>query len=118
MSFQSLTEIGNGIAYRTNERRDTELLDDYNELYNWDYNEMCTSLKVMDRHMFLTHYETYHRLCDDYSTELVDEFSDYFDVDTIPHFEEMYEGQFETAQDFTEYYCTEVCEETKNIPVG
>ena len=28
----------------------------------------------------------------------------------------MYEGQFETAKDFTEYYCTEVDEATKNLP--
>jgi len=91
-------------------------LDEYNELYNWDYNEMCRFIECYGQTMFLTHYETYHRLCDDYSMELVDEFAFTFDVDTIPHFEDMYEGQFETGQDFAFYYVNEVDEETKNIP--
>ena len=37
-------------------------------------------------------------------------------MDTIPHFEEMYEGQFETAKDFAFYWVNEVCEATKNLP--
>ena len=45
------------------------------------------SLKTMEKHIFLTYYDIYHRLCEDYGTELVDLFSDYFDVDTVPHFE-------------------------------
>ena len=24
-----------------------QLLDEYNELYNWEYNDMCTSLKII-----------------------------------------------------------------------
>lgn len=93
-----------------------ELLDHYNNLYNWDYNEMCRFIENYGETYFLTYYDIYHRLCEDYGTELVDLFSDYFDVDTVPHFENMYEGQFETAKDFTEYYCTEVDEATKNLP--
>ena len=93
-----------------------QLLDEYNELYNWEYNDMCDFIDSYGQTMFLIHYETYHRLCDDYSMELVDEFAFTFDVDTIPHFEEMYEGQFETGQDFAFYWVNEVCEETKNIP--
>ena len=59
-----------------------QLLDEYNELYNWEYNDMCDFINSYGQTMFLTHYETYHRLCDDYSMELVDEFSFTFDVDT------------------------------------
>ena len=91
-------------------------LDDYNLLYNWDYNEMCDFIEVYGETMFLTHYETYHRLVDDYSRELVDLFADEFDVDSVENFEDMYEGHFETGQDFAFYWVNEVCEESKNIP--
>ena len=93
-----------------------ELLDEYNELYNWEYNDMCDFIESYGETEFLTYYETYHRLCEDYSMELVHHFADYFDIDTIPHFEDMYEGHFETATDFAEYWCTEVDESTKNLP--
>ncbi len=86
-------------------------LDDYNTLYNWDYNEMCRFIEV-------EHYATYYRLCDDYGTELVENFGLYFDLDAsqFENFEDMYEGQFETGQDFAFYYVNEVDETTKDIP--
>ena len=43
-------------------------------------------------------------------------FADEFDVDQVENFEDMYEGHFETGQDFAEYWVNEVCEESKNIP--
>ena len=33
------------------------------------------------REEFREHYETYNRLCEDYSTELVDNFAEDFDID-------------------------------------
>ena len=91
-------------------------LDDYNLLYNWEYNEMCDFIENYGETMFLSHYETYHRLVEDYSEELVSLFADYFDIDQVENFEDMYEGHFETATDFAEYWCTEVDEATKNLP--
>ena len=91
-------------------------LDDYNLLYNWDYNEMCDFIESYGETEFLTHYETYHRLVEDYGMELVTLFADEFDVDSVEDFEDMYEGHFETGQDFAEYWVNEVCEESKNIP--
>ena len=117
MSLPSLTEIGKmGLPTGQMREETQKTLDEYNELYNWDYNEMCRFIECYGQTWFLTHYETYNRLSDDYSMELVDEFAFTFDVDTIPHFEDMYEGQFETGQDFAFYYVNEVDEETKNIP--
>ena len=117
MSLPSLTEIGKmGLPTGQMREETQKTLDEYNELYNWDYNEMCRFIECYGQTMFLTHYETYHRLCDDYSMELVDEFAFTFDVDTIPHFEDMYEGQFETGQDFAFYYVNEVDKTTKDIP--
>ena len=49
---------------------------------------------------------------------LVDNFGLYFDLDASYYekFEDMYEGHYETAIDFTEYWCNEVFEPTKNLP--
>ena len=91
-------------------------LDEYNNLYNWDYNEMCRFIENYGETEFQTYYETYHRLCEDYGTELVDLFADEFDVDSVEKFEDMYEGHFETGQDFAFYYVNEVDETTKDIP--
>ena len=91
-------------------------LDDYNLLYNWDYNEMCRFIENYGETMFLSHYETYHRLCDDYSEELVHLFADEFDVDQVENFEDMYEGEYGHSTDFAEYWCNEVNESTKNLP--
>ena len=79
-------------------------LDDYNTLYNWEYNDMCRFIENYSEEEFVEHYETYYRLCDDYGTELVE------------NFEDLYEGHFETATDFAEYWCTDVEESTKNLP--
>ena len=61
---------------------------------------------------------TYLKLVNKYSTELVDEFINCFDFDpsNLMKFEDMYEGQYETGQDFAWHWVNEICEETKNIP--
>ena len=69
---------------------------------------MCDFIENYGETMFLTYYETYHRLVEDYGRELVDNFANHFDVDTIPHFEEMYQGQHETGGNFAEYICEEL----------
>ena len=93
-----------------------QLLDEYNELYSWSYNDMCDFIESYGETEFLTYYETYHRLVEDYGMELVDLFADEFDVDSVENFEDMYEGHFETGQDFADYWCNEVNESTKNLP--
>ena len=95
-----------------------ELLDHYNNLYNWDYNDMCRFIHNYSEEEFRKHYETYSRLCDDYGTELVENFGLYFDLDAkkFELFEDMYEGHFETGQDFAFYYVNEVDSATKDLP--
>ena len=95
-----------------------ELLDHYNNLYNWDYNDMCRFIHNYSEEEFRKHYETYSRLCDDYGTELVENFGLYFDLDAkkFELFEDMYEGHFETGQDFAFYYVNEVDTTTKDLP--
>ena len=95
-----------------------ELLDGYHNIWNWDYNEMCRFIENHSEEEFQEYYETYHQLCDDYGTELVDNFGLYFDLEASYYkkFEDMYEGQFETGQDFAFYYVNEVDKTTKDIP--
>ena len=83
-------------------------LDEYNELYDWSYNDMCDFIESYGEEAFVEHYDTYYRLCDDYSMELVDNFANYFDIDTIPNFEDMYQGQHETGANFAENICEEL----------
>ena len=78
-----------------------ELLDEYNETYCWEYNDMVDFIKEYGETMFLTHYETYHRLVEDYGQGLVDEFAEEFDIDSVEHFEESYQGQM-TGAEFAE----------------
>ena len=95
-----------------------ELLDFYNSHYNWEYNDMCRFIENHSEQEFQEYYETYQGLCRDYGTELVDNFGLYFDLDASYYekFEDMYEGHFETGQDFAFYYVNEVDKTTKDIP--
>ena len=79
-----------------------ELLDEYNELYDWEYNDMCDFIENYSEEDFREHYETYNRLCDDYDKNLVDEFIENYDVDTVEYFEEMYQGQYDSGAEFAE----------------
>ena len=93
-----------------------ELLDEYNELYNWEYNDMCDFIENYGETEFLTYYETYHRLVDDYGQNLVDEFAEEFDVDSVEHFEEMYQGQYESGAEFVEQICQDCGYITRELP--
>ena len=84
-----------------------ELLDEYNEEYCWEYNDMVDFIKEYGETMFLTHYETYHRLVEDYGQSLVDEFAEHFDIDSVEHFEESYQGQFDSGAEFAEQIATD-----------
>ena len=79
-----------------------EKLDDYNTLYDWEYNDMCDFIENHSEEEFIHHYETYNRLVDDYGQNLVDEFIEDFDVSTIENFEDMYQGQYNSGADFAE----------------
>ena len=93
-----------------------ETLDEYNELYNWEYNDMCDFIENYGETEFLTYYETYHRLVDDYGQNLVDEFAQEFDVDSVEHFEEMYQGQYNSGADFAEQIATDCGYITSDLP--
>ena len=93
-----------------------QTLDEYNELYNWEYNDMCDFIENYGETEFLTYYETYHRLVDDYGQNLVDEFAENFDVDSVDHFEDMYQGQYNSGADFAEQIATDCGYITRDLP--
>ena len=84
-----------------------ELLDEYNEEYCWEYNDMVDFIKEHSEEEFVHHYETYNRLCEDYGQNLVDEFIEDFDLSTIENFEDMYQGQYESGADFAKQIATD-----------
>ena len=92
-----------------------ELLDEYNELYNWSYNDMCDFIENHSEEEFREHYETYQRLVDDYE-EVVDEFIEDFDVSAIENFEDMYQGQYESGAEFAEQICQDCGYITRELP--
>ena len=91
-------------------------LDDYNTLDCWEYNEMCDVIEKYGETEFLTHYETYHRLVEDYGQNLIDEFAEHYDVDTVEHFEDMYQGQFTSGGSFAETIATDCGYVTRELP--
>ena len=93
-----------------------EKLDDYNTLYDWEYNDMCDFIENHSEEEFVDHYETYNRLCEDYDKNLVDEFIEDFDVSTIENFEDMYQGQYNSGADFAEQIATDCGYITKDLP--
>ena len=93
-----------------------ELLDEYNETYCWEYNDMVDFIKEYSEEEFVHHYETYNRLCEDFGQNLVDEFIEDFDVSTIENFEDMYQGQYNSGADFAEQIATDCGYITRDLP--
>ena len=93
-----------------------ELLDEYNEEYCWEYNDMVDFIKEHSEEEFVHHYETYNRLCEDYGQNLVDEFIEDFDVSTIENFEDMYQGQYDSGADFAEQIASDCGYVTRDLP--
>ena len=93
-----------------------ELLDEYNELYDWEYNEMCEFIENHSEEEFREHYETYNRLVDEYDKNLIDEFIENYDTETIEHFEDMYQGQYDSGAEFAEQIATDCGYVTRELP--
>ena len=85
------------------EQETQELLDEYNEEYCWEYNDMVDFIKEYGEKNFRDYYETYNRLCEDYGQNLVDEFAENFDIDSVDHFEDIYQGQYNSGAEFSEH---------------
>ena len=93
-----------------------ELLDEYNETYCWEYNDMVDFIKEYGEKDFRDYYETYNRLVDDYGQNLVDEFIEDFDVSTIENFEDMYQGQYDSGAEFAEMIASDCGYVSRDMP--
>ena len=90
-----------------------ELLDHYNELFNWEYNEMCDFIEKYGEDAFQTNYTKYHQLVDDYGQAVVDEFAEDYDIE---NFEDLYQGQYESGAEFAEQICQDCGYISKHVP--
>ena len=65
---------------------------------------------------FQTYYETYERLVGEHSKELIDAFADHFDIDSVEHFDDMYQGEYEDGAEFAEMICTDCGYISRDMP--
>ena len=97
------------------EQETQELLDEYNEEYCWEYNDMVDFIKEHGEKDFREYYESYKMLCEDYDKELVDAYIEIYNTNGIDYFEESYQGQL-TGAEFAEETCTDCGYISKDMP--
>ena len=80
------------------EQETQELLDEYNELYCWEYNDMVDFIKEYGEKKFRDYYEDYYRAVDDLGEDIVNAFIEVFYIESIGSIEESYQGQMSGAE--------------------
>ena len=80
------------------EQETQELLDEYNELYCWEYNDMVDFIKEYGEKKFRDYYEDYYRAVDDLGEDVVNAFIEVFYIESIGNIEESYQGQMSGAE--------------------
>ena len=65
---------------------------------------------------FLTYYEKYEELVREYDQNLIDEFAEHYDIDTIEHFDEMYQGQYDSGAEFAEMIASDCGYVSRDMP--
>ena len=83
------------------EQETQELLDEYNELYCWEYNDMVDFIKEYGEKKFRDYYEDYYRAVDDLGEDIVNAFIEVFYIESIGNIEESYQGQM-TGSEFAQ----------------
>ena len=83
------------------EQETQELLDEYNESYCWEYNDMVDFIKEYGEKKFRDYYEDYYRAVDDLGEDVVNAFIEVFYIESIGNIEESYQGQM-TGEEFAQ----------------
>ena len=83
------------------EQETQELLDEYNEEYCWEYNDMVDFIKEYGEKKFRDYYEDYYRAVDDLGEDVVNAFIEVFYIESISNIEESYQGQM-TGSEFAQ----------------
>ena len=98
------------------EQETQELLDEYNEEYCWEYNDMVDFIKEHGEKDFREYYETYNRICEDYGKELVDAYVEIYYTNGIEHFEDAYQGEYRSGAEFAEQIASDCGYVKDNLP--
>ena len=88
------------------EEETKELLDEYNEEYCWEYNDMVDFIKEYGEKNFRDYYEDYYRAVDDLGEDIVNAFIEVFYIESIGNINESYQGQM-TGEEFAEQIATD-----------
>ena len=98
------------------EEETQELLDEYNETYDWSYNDMVDFIKEYGEEDFREHYEQYSSLVDDYGQGLVDEYVEDYGTNGIEYFEDSYQGEYESGAEFAEQMASDCGYISRDMP--
>ena len=93
-----------------------ELLDEYNETYDWSYNDMVDFIKEHGEKDFAEYYEQYETLVEEYGQWLVDEYVEDYGTNGIEYFEDAYQGEYESGAQFAEQIVSDCGYVNNNIP--
>ena len=97
------------------EQETKEFLDEYNEEYCWEYNDMVDFIKEHGEKDFREYYESYKMLCEDYDKELVDAYIEIYNTNGIDYFQDSYQGQL-TGVEFAKEIVSDCGYISKDMP--
>ena len=97
------------------EQETQELLDEYNESYCWEYNDMVDFIKEYGEKKFRDYYEDYYRAVDDLGEDIVNAFIEVFYIESIGNIEESYQGQM-SGSEFAEQIASDCGYVRGNLP--
>jgi len=92
-----------------------ELLDEYNEIYCWEYNDMVDFIKEYGEKNFRDYYEDYYRAVDDLGEDIVNAFIEVFYIESIGNINESYQGEYSSGAEFAEQLAIDCCEVPSNL---
>ena len=97
------------------EQETQELLDEYNESYCWEYNDMVDFIKEYGEKKFRDYYEDYYRAVDDLGEDIVNAFIEVFYIESIGNIEESYQGEM-SGSEFAEQIASDCGYVKDNLP--
>ena len=92
------------------EEETRELLDEYNEEYCWEYNDMVDFIKEYGEKNFRDYYEDYYRAIDDLGEDIVYAFIEIFYIESISNIQESYQGEYNSGAEFAEQLARDCCD--------
>ena len=98
------------------EQETQELLDEYNESYCWEYNDMVDFIKEYGEKKFRDYYEDYYRAVDDLGEDIVNAFIEVFYIESIGNIEESYQGEYRSGAEFAEQIASDCGYVKDNLP--